>query len=139
MFDSTFSLDYFVWDCFVCFLGTILSVFLGTILSGTVLSGNILSVHRLSYVQRPSSSGSIIFTKAFAPLICFSRARPSALAPLSQSRYLAQLINPAPLSQFCYQQLHYGALFVKEHALFKFQPVESIPITLTNPSNEFFF
>ena len=33
-----FSSDYFVWDCFVCFLGTILS--------GTVLSGTVLSVHR---------------------------------------------------------------------------------------------
>ena len=39
----------FSWDCFVCFLGTILS--------GTVLSGNILSVHRLYYVPIPSSTG----------------------------------------------------------------------------------
>ena len=48
MFDSIFSSDYFVWDCFVCFLGTISS---GTVLSGIfcylgLLSGTVLSVHR---------------------------------------------------------------------------------------------
>ena len=40
MFSSIFSWDYFVWDCFVCFLGTILS---GNIL----LFGTVLSVHHI--------------------------------------------------------------------------------------------
>ena len=53
MLNFIFSSDYFVWDCFVCFLGTILSgtvlsgkiLLFGTVLSVTVLSGTVLSVH----------------------------------------------------------------------------------------------
>ena len=46
-----FSWGYFVWDCFVCFFGTILSgsvlsgniLLYGTALYGSVLSGTVLS------------------------------------------------------------------------------------------------
>ena len=44
MFNSMFSSDYFVWDSFVCFFGTVLSG--NILLFGTVLSGTVLSVHR---------------------------------------------------------------------------------------------
>ena len=47
MFNSMFSSDYFLWDSFVCFFGTVLSgniLLFGTVLSGIVLSGTVLSV-----------------------------------------------------------------------------------------------
>ena len=52
MFKFMCSSDYFVWDSFVCFFGTVLSgtvlsgniLLLGSVLSGTVLSRTVLSV-----------------------------------------------------------------------------------------------
>ena len=102
MLNFIFSSGYFVWDCFVCFLGTILSgtvfsgniLLFGTFLSGTVLSGTVLSVH-----QR-ITSGAAVILHLFCSITPFLRKafwKMFSLLSFSLSLYLFIFL---PL--FCY-------------------------------------